>query len=141
MLRELQEAGSEAATLKQIEAMLNDIQSNCFLQVELAAVVDTGKPMVESTYILEGDGALTWRCYEQLILIQNSVNVVNATSQTSLLYRSTSLEETMLLPSNSYGVAAAQPGWDYFSQTVMGTLNSQVVIFKAARWFSSHQIC
>lgn len=43
----LQEAGSKAATLvKQIEAMLNDVQSNCFLQVKLAAVVDAGKPMV-----------------------------------------------------------------------------------------------
>ena len=30
---------------------------------------------------------------------------------------------------------------DYFSQTVMGTLNSQVEIFKAARLFSPHQIC
>ena len=56
--RRLQEAGSKAATIKQIEAMLNDVQSNCFLQAELAAVVDAGKPMVESTYILEGDGAL-----------------------------------------------------------------------------------
>ena len=54
----LQEAGSKAATLKQIEAMFNDVQSNCFLLVELATVVDAGKPMVESTYILEGDCAL-----------------------------------------------------------------------------------
>ena len=54
----LQEAGSKAATLKQIEAMFIDVQSNCFLLVELAAVVDAGKPMVESTYILEGDCAL-----------------------------------------------------------------------------------
>ena len=30
---------------------------------------------------------------------------------------------------------------DYFSQTVMGTLNGQVEIFKAARLFSPHQIC
>ena len=38
------------------------------------------------------------------------------------------------------GVSAVQPGWDYFNQTVIGGMNQQVEIFKAARLLSPHQI-
>lgn len=54
------------------------------LQIELAAVVDAGKPMVESTYILEGDGTLAWQCYEQLLIIQNSIHGANLPNLTAL---------------------------------------------------------
>ena len=50
------------ATLRQIEEMFADDQTKLLLQVELAVVVDAGKPMVQSTYILEGDGTLAWQC-------------------------------------------------------------------------------
>lgn len=137
----LQEAGSKAATLKQIEAMLNDVQSNCFLLVELVEVVDAGKPIVESTYILEGDDALAWKCYQQLIFIQNSVNVVNLPNLTAVSRHISGGNPVVAQQCYPYGVAAVQSGWDYFSQTVMGTLNGQVEIFKAARLFSPYQIC
>ena len=57
---------NRAATLRQLEEMLLDGQTKTLLQVELAAVVDAGKPMVEATYILEGGGTLAWKYYEQL---------------------------------------------------------------------------
>ena len=59
----LQEAANKA-TLRQLDEMLANAQTKMLLQIELAAVVDAGKPMVESTYILEGDGTLAWQCYE-----------------------------------------------------------------------------
>ena len=34
------------------------------LQIELAAIVDYGKPFVKATYKLEGDGSLAFECYE-----------------------------------------------------------------------------
>ena len=137
----LQEAGSKAATLKQIEAMFNDIQSNCFLVVELAAVVDAGKPMVESTYILEGDGALAWNSYQLLIFMQNSDNVVNLPNLTAVSWHISGGKPVVAQQCYQYGVAAVQSGWDYFPQTVMGTLNGQVEIFKVVRLFSPHQTC
>ena len=137
----LQEAGSKAATLKQIEAVLNDVQTKCSLQIELAAVVDAGKPMVESTYILEGDDALAWKCYEQLIFIQNSINVVNLPNLTAISRQISEGNPVVAQQFYQYGVAAVQPGWNYFSQTVMGTLNSKVKIFRAARLFSPQKVC
>ena len=137
----LQEAGSKAATLKQIEAMFNDVQSNCFLLVELAAVVDADKPMVESTYILEGDGALAWNSYQLLIFMQNSDNVVNLPNLTAVSWHISGGKPVVAQQCYQYGVAAVQSGWDYFPQTVMGTLNGQVEIFKVVRLFSPHQTC
>lgn len=64
--RLLQVADSRAASLTQIEEMLTDPLCKSSLQVELAAVVDAGTPMVQSTYILERDDTLAWQCYEQL---------------------------------------------------------------------------
>ena len=137
----LQEAGSKAATLKQIEAVLNDAQTKCSLQIELVAVVDAGKPIVESTYILEGDDALAWKCYEQLIFIQNSINVVNLPNLTAISRQISEGNPVVAQQFYQYGVAAVQPGWNYFSQTVMGTLNSKVKIFRAARLFSPQKVC
>ena len=39
------------------------------------------------------------------------------------------------------GIAAIQPGWDYFNQTILGTMFPQVEIFKAARLFNPHKVC
>ena len=36
------------------------------LKVELAAVIDAGKPFVQATYKLEGDGPIAIECYESL---------------------------------------------------------------------------
>lgn len=44
----LQEAANKA-TLRQLDEMLANAQTKLLLQIELAAVVDTGKPMFEST--------------------------------------------------------------------------------------------
>ena len=60
--RRLQVADDRAATLTQIEEMLTDPLCNASLQIELAAVVDAGTRMVQSTYILEGNGTLAWEC-------------------------------------------------------------------------------
>ena len=35
-----------------------------YLQIELATVVDYGKPFVSATYTFEGDGPLVFICYE-----------------------------------------------------------------------------
>lgn len=41
------------ATLRQTEEILTDAQTMALLKIELAAVVDAGKSMAESTYMLE----------------------------------------------------------------------------------------
>ncbi|KAK3754796.1 hypothetical protein QZH41_007565 [Actinostola sp. cb2023] len=129
------------ATLRQIEEMFDDDQTKLLLQIELAVVVDAGKPMVQSTYILEGDGTLAWQCYEQLLVIQNSIQVANLPNLEALSRHVSGGNAVFAQQCYQYGVAAIQPGWEYFTQTVMGVMGPQVLIFKAARLFSPHQVC
>ena len=118
--------------------MLLDSQTQTLLQVELAAVVDAGKPMVEATNILEGDGTLSWKSYEQLLVIhgQNSINAAHLANLTAVSRHISGGNPVVAKQCFGCGVSAVQPGWDYFNQTVMGAMNQQVEIFKAARLFS-----
>lgn len=57
--------------------MFVNVQMKLLFQIELVVVVDVGKFMVELIYILEGDGMFVWQCYEQFLIIQNSIYGVN----------------------------------------------------------------
>ena len=135
------QTAANKATLRHVEEMFEDGQMKLSLQLELAAVVDAGKPLVESTYILEGDGTLAWQCYEQLMVIQNSIQVANLPNLVALSREVSGGNLAFAQQCYQYGVAAIQPGWEYFTQTVMGAMGPQVEIFKAARLFSPQQIC
>ena len=43
--------------------LLNDPVKSSLLQIELAAIIDVGTPLVKATYNLEGDGAVVLKCY------------------------------------------------------------------------------
>lgn len=120
--------------------MLANAQTKLLLQIELAAVVDAGKPMVESIYILEGDGTLAWQCYEQLLIIQNSIHGANLPNLTALSREVSGGNVVVAQQYHQYGIAAIQPGWEYFTNTVMGVMGPQVEMFKAARLFSPRHI-
>ena len=135
------QTAANKATLRHVEEMFEDGQMKLSLQLELAAVVDAGKPLVESTHILEGDGTLAWQCYEQLMVIQNSIQVANLPNLVALSREVSGGNLAFAQQCYQYGVAAIQPGWEYFTQTVMGAMGPQVEIFKAARLFSPQQIC
>ena len=111
--------------------MLSDPQANA----QLAATVDAGKPMVESTYILEGDETLTWKCYEQLLYIQNSINTAYFPNVTAISRELSGGQPPLAQQWYQAGLAAIQPGWDYFQQTIQGNMQPEVQIFKAARLF------
>ena len=53
-------------TSRQLLAIVAHAARNATLRMELAAVVDYGKPLVKATYQLEGDGALVLLAYECL---------------------------------------------------------------------------
>ena len=52
------------------------------LKIKPAAVIDYGEPFVKDTYKLEGDGPLTFICYEAIQDIVTSIKVA-----TFLMYR------------------------------------------------------
>jgi len=135
----LQEAAKKA-TLRQLHEMLANAQTKFLLQNELAAIVDEGKPMVESTYILEGDGTLAWQCYEQLLIIQNSIHSANLPTLMALSREVSGGNVALAQQYHQYGIAAIRPGWEYFTNTVMGVMGPQVEMFKAARLFSPRHL-
>ena len=53
-------------TTAELLAILDNDGSRRTLQLQLAALVDIGKHLVEATYLLEGDGSLLFSCYEML---------------------------------------------------------------------------
>ena len=64
LLQENQEISP--TTTAKLLAILDDDDSRRTLQLQLAALVDIGKHLVEATYLLEGDGPLLFSCYEML---------------------------------------------------------------------------
>ena len=46
--------------------ILSDDPANRKLQMELAITIDAGESFVKSTYVLEGDGALAFRAFEEV---------------------------------------------------------------------------
>ena len=62
------------ATRTKILALLRNPQELLSLKLELAAVVDIGSHFVRATYNLEGDGALSVGCYEEILKIRYAIN-------------------------------------------------------------------
>ena len=57
-LEAIEDAG--LATRKKMLGILNDSAKKSLLMLELAATVDAGLPLVQTTYTLEGDGPLAF---------------------------------------------------------------------------------
>ncbi len=53
-------------TRKTLLDQLGNSNTKALIQIELAAIVDAGEPLVKATYKLEGDGPLGFHCYEVL---------------------------------------------------------------------------
>ena len=83
------------------------------LRIELAATVHAGKPMVESTYILEGDETLAWKCYEQLLCVKNSINTIYLSNVTAISGELSSGQPLLAQQWYQAGFTAIQSGWDY----------------------------
>ena len=68
----LQNNGMAPATKEKLLDMLSHRQKRVLLKMEVAAVVDAGRPLVQATYVLEGDGPLLVQCYEELSKVSAS---------------------------------------------------------------------
>ena len=52
------------ATKSKLTAILESIKLRSLLEIELAAIIDVGEPLVKATYKIEGDGFLIFDCFE-----------------------------------------------------------------------------
>lgn len=90
---------------------------------------------------LEGDGTLAWQCYEQLSYIDNCIRTAHLPNLIAVSREISAGDPHTAQQMYQRGIAAIQPGWDYFNQTILGTMFPQVEIFKAARLFNPHKVC
>ena len=60
------------ATKEKLLDLLSHPQKRLLLKMEFAVVIDAGRPLVEATYMLEGDGPLLFKCYEELSKVSAS---------------------------------------------------------------------
>ena len=122
-------------------AILQDPTKSAYLKVELAAIVDAGKQLVQATYNLEGDGPLILHCYEQIeatfnmIQIQHFPNTDAVIRQLPVVSPSRTAQQW-----KAYTLGCVQPGFDYFSTRFRGQLSTTLAAFKAARLFLPQKI-
>jgi hypothetical protein len=65
------------ATRRKMLDLLHDQQKQGLLQIELAATVDAGLPLVQATYRLEGDGPLVLTCFEEVDKVFKAIQVAH----------------------------------------------------------------
>ena len=75
------------ATRTKLLEILNDPTKTAILQIELAAIIDAGAPLVKATYNLEGDGLLVWQCHEQISTVLNAINTAHYPNVTAVVER------------------------------------------------------
>ena len=126
--------------------MLSHRQKRVLLKMEVAAVVDAGRPLVQATYVLEGDGPPLVQCYEELSKVSASFSTAyypntKAVAQiTAAESGNPAFEQTLI----DYATQCIKPAIDYFEEkfdTINdGELSSVVSAFKAARLFSPSKV-
>ena len=145
-----------AMTNAKLVTFFTDPQKKALLEVELAAIMDWGKPFVTATYLLEGDGPLALECYEKIETVRLAIRTAHTPNLDAIARRLSDSADRSLLqrafpPSRSrgstanqslqqrivqYGTACVQPGLDYFERHFNSSLKDALSAFKAARYFS-----
>ena len=64
-----------------------DTQKRAVLEIELAAVIDWGKPFVTATYSLEGDGPLIVSGYDIVETIKSTICVSDTSNVRDVIRR------------------------------------------------------
>ena len=111
-------------------------QKNIYLKLELAAIVDWGRPFVTATYNLEGDGPLVFTCYETVQTIVSAIQVANTPNVDAIIRAISSIPRQQMV---KYVKNCVQPGLDYFDKQLNTSLKVSLSAFKAAR--SSSLVC
>ena len=128
-----EEIGSPASVAK-LTNILCDQTRNVYLQIELASVVDCGRPFVTTTYKLEGDGALVLSCYEVIEELEASVRSCYTPNLDAVIQRLSASTPRSPPQLKAYAMRYIQPG------QIRTNLQDAVSIFKAARLFLPHRV-
>ena len=138
-----------------------DPKKRAQLEVELAAIIDWGKPFVTATYSLEGDGYLVMETYEKVETVRAAIwagHTPNVSAVARRLCGSSdkSLQQAVFHPVHSrgstctnqalqhsiidYATQCVQLGLHYFNKVFDSNLKDTLLAFKATRYFSPHRL-
>ena len=127
-------------TRTKLLTFFSDLNKKILLQVELAAIIDWGKPFVKGTYKLEGDGPLALTCFEVIETITASIQSANYPNLCAVAERLSGAQPTNMQILLSHGQQCVQPAIDYFNGQLASTLQCPLAAFKAARFFSPQKM-
>ena len=136
----LEENDVGLATRKKMLDILHDPQKQALLQIELAATVDGGLPLVQATYRLEGDGPLALTCFEEVDKVFKAIQVAHVPNLNrvaeKISHGQTSVKQQLV----AYGISCIKPAFDYFVAKFRHELKNIVDAFKAAQLFLPQKV-
>ena len=128
------------ATLSKLIGVFSDQSKNTYLQIELASVVDYGRPFVTATYKLEGDGPLALSCFEVIEEVQAAIHACYTPNVDAVTKKLSAGTPHRLPQLKAYASRCVQPGLNYFDRQIGTNLQEAMSAFKAARLFSPHKL-
>ena len=106
------------------------------LKVELAALVDAGKPFVEATYKLESDEPIVLECFGSLNIAVKMEHYPNVQAIVKSIAKGKNDVEMKWM---RHARDCIKPAMKYFDEHLKAELmNTPMKAFKAARYFSPH---
>ena len=128
-----------SSTRAKLAEYFADNQKLNALKVELAAIIDAGKPFVQATYKLEGDGLLVFQCYEIISALSTSVILENYPNVQAVVKSIAKGKTDVQLKWMKHARLCIQPALDYYQEHLQASIMSVPLrAFKAARVFDPH---
>lgn len=122
---------------------LTDPKKRNTLNVELASVVDAGKPLVEATYNLESDELVVFKCYDLISSLSVSMKMENYPNIQAVVRSIVGASKTAdtQLKWMKHARDCIKPAADYFNEHIKAEIMSvPLKAFKTARMFDPHHM-
>jgi len=107
---------SATVTHSKLLTFFNDPQKKALLKAELAVVVDFGVHFVQTTYLLEGDGPLVFRCYEAISALTAAINLAHYPNLNAIARELSGGNPVTQQQFEAYGKSCVEPAIQYYRE-------------------------
>jgi len=107
---------SATVTHSKLLTFFNDPQKKALLKAELAVVVDFGVHFVQTTYLLEGDGPLVFRCYEAISALTAAINLAHYPNLNATARELSGGNPVTQQQFEAYGKSCVEPAIQYYRE-------------------------
>jgi hypothetical protein len=104
------------------------------LKVQLAAVIDAGKPFVEATHFLEGDGLLAFHTHEKVVICSRFAKDPHLPNLVSICRDLAGPDADEYQRLYNLGRVTVDNGLNYWTMVTEGELSPVIQIFKVAEF-------